>query len=44
VRAGTRRYYRGLTGSLVLMPDGQRVFGQEKLWTVSDSGEIKDLP
>jgi ABC-type branched-subunit amino acid transport system substrate-binding protein len=43
-RAGTRRYYRGLTGSLVLMPDGQRVFGQEKLWTVSASGEIKDLP
>jgi ABC-type branched-subunit amino acid transport system substrate-binding protein len=43
-RVGVVRYYRGLTGSIVLTPDGQRGFGQEKLWTIEPSGEIQDLP
>jgi ABC-type branched-subunit amino acid transport system substrate-binding protein len=43
VRAGVTRYYRGLTGSMVLGRDGQRSLGREKLWTVSDQGEIIDM-
>jgi ABC-type branched-subunit amino acid transport system substrate-binding protein len=44
LRQGTPRYYRGLTGSIVLERDGQRGFGRDKLWTVDTAGAITDLP
>lgn len=43
VSAGVVRYYRGVTGSIVLTADGQRGIGQEKVWTVTADGQIADL-
>ena len=43
LREGRVRYYRGLTGSIVLATDGQRGIGKDKAWTVGADGAIVDV-